>query len=194
LAENVRGGRSFHCTLQTGGPAINVALIPDSSENTIARVELRYSGEATPFQTLVEGEDEPPYRGADFFLGRDLDNDGYTDLLLLSSWGATGNHFYNVWRWTPSQHRFVFDTTLSAIASPSPVTGRPCVQTHTNSGDAGMSYESATLCLENSEWNRVADESQQRVESLGAFVRQKRERRGTSLVLTRVDTVRDSTP
>lgn len=192
MTENVRGGRSFRCTLHAGGPVIDVALVPDSSENRIGRVELRHPGETTPFQTLVEGEDEPPYRGADFFVGRDLDNDGYVDLLLLSTWGATGNNFFNVWRWTPSQEHFVFDTTLSALASPSPVPGRPCVQTRANAGDAGMSYEAATLCLENSKWIRVAAESQQRVEGLRAFIRQTRERRGTSLVVVRVDTVPDS--
>jgi len=192
--ENVRGGRSFRCTLHAGGPVINAALIPDSAENTIERVELRYSGETTPFQTLDEGEDEPPYRGAEFFVGRDLDDDGYLDLWLLNSWGVTGNKFYNVWRWSPDHRRFVFDTTLSAIASPVPVAGRACVRTHANSGDAGMSYEAATLCLENGQWIRVATESQHRVERLNAFVREQREWRGTSLVLTRVDTVRDSTP
>jgi hypothetical protein len=194
LTENVRTGRRYQCTLHTGGPVIEAALIADSAENTIARIELRHPGESKPFQTLTEGQDESPYRGADFFAGRDLDNDGYLDLLLLNSWGATGNTFYQVWRWSAKQQRFAFDSTLSSISSPSPIAGRPCVRTHTNAGDAGLSYEAATLCLEDGHWVRVASESQHRDTHLNAYLRETRERRGNAMAVIRLDTIRDSTP
>jgi hypothetical protein len=193
LTENVRAGRRYRCTLHAGGPVIEAALIADSAENRIALIELRHPGESTPFQTLSEGQEESPYRGADYFAGRDLDDDGYLDLLLLSSWGATGNKFYQVWRWSAKQQRFAFDSTLSGIASPSPISGRPCVRTHANAGDAGLSYEAATLCLVDGNWIRVSSESQHRDDHLNVYLRETRERRGDSMVFIRLDTIRDST-
>jgi hypothetical protein len=193
LTEDVRAGRRYRCTLHAGGPTIGVVLIADSAENTISRIELRHESDTVPFQTLTEGETESPYRGADFFTTRDLDNDGFSDLLLLSEWGATGNAFYHVWRWNPSAQRFVFDSTLSAMSRPTPLRGRACVSTRANGGRAGMIYDADTLCLEQGRWIRVAAESQQYDDRLKAFVRVVRTRRGDSLVLTRVDTVRDST-
>lgn len=132
--EDVRRGRNYRCVVHPGLPALKVALIADSSENRIVRIELRRTGDAAPFQTLTDDEDEAPYRGADVFAGRDLDNDGYLDLLLLNDWGVTGNRYYRVWRWTPARQEFVFDTTLSALSSPTPLPGRPCVQARANAG------------------------------------------------------------
>jgi hypothetical protein len=48
------------------------------------------------------------------------------------------------------------------------------------------------LYLENGNWSRITVESQRRDERLSTFVHELRERRGIALVLTRVDTVRDS--
>jgi hypothetical protein len=190
--QDVRAGRTFRCILHAGGPVLEVKLVADSAENKIVRLEIGRSNATTPFQTLTQGEDESPYRGAEFFAARDLDANGYLDLMLLSDWGVTGNSYYNVWRWNPASERFVFDSTLSTIASPTPVTGQPCVRTRANSGDAGMSYDSATLCLQHDRWIRTVIRTQRRDGRLNAFLRETRELRGDSLVLTRVDTVRDS--
>lgn len=190
--EDLRQGRRYRCVVHPGQAGLQVALIADSSENRITRIELRRVGAVVPFQTLTDEMEESPYRGAEFFAGRDLDNDGYLDLLLLSNWGVTGNRYYQVWRWTPTRQQFVFDSTLSDLASPTAVPGQPCVHARANFGDAGMSYEAVTVCLENGAWSRVSVESQRRDGRLSAFVHEIRERRGSSLVLTRVDTVRDS--
>ena len=193
LTENVRAGRTYDCVLRAGSSPLRVTLVADSAANTISRIELRRRSESSPFQTLTEAQVEPPYRGADFFSARDLDGDTYLDLLLLSEWGVTGNNFYHVWRWNSAAERFAFDSTLSAIASPTPVAGRPCVTTRSNGGRAGMIYTAATLCLERRKWVRVARDDQEWDERARAYVRTVREQRGDSLAVTRVDTVRDST-
>jgi hypothetical protein len=193
LTANVRGGRSYTCVLRPGQPALRVDLVGDSVANTISRIELRRGSDRTPFQTLTEGQTEPPYRGAEFFAARDLDADGYLDFLLLSEWGVTGNTFYRVWRWNAATSRFVFDSTLSVTAGPVPVGGRPCVRTRSTGGDAGRIYDAGMLCLERGRWIQVAHENQRRAERMGTYVRTVRERRGDSLAITRVDTVRDST-
>jgi hypothetical protein len=172
---------------------LRVDLVANPTANTISRIELRRGSERTPFQTLTEGQMEPPYRGAEFFAARDLDADGYLDLLLLSAWGVTGNTFYRVWRWNAAANRFVFDSTLSATAAPAPVAGRPCVTTRSTAGHAGRLYDAGTVCLERGRWIQVTGESQRWDELTGAHLRTVRERRGDSLAVTRVDTVRDST-
>lgn len=191
--ENVRGGRSYECVLRAHSPTIHVELVADTSANRIARIVLRRASETSPFQTLTEGQSEAPYRGADFFQGRDLDGDGYLDLLLLSEWGVTGNNYFHVWRWNAPANRFVFDSTLSAIANPTPLAGRPCVASRSTAGDAGRIYDAATLCFERGKWVQASSETQRWDERARAYVHAVRERRGDSVVVTRVDTVRDST-
>jgi hypothetical protein len=127
VTEDVRAGRTYSCVFAPGEPAVRVALIADSAENQISRIELRGVSDAPPIQTLTEGQTESPYRGADVFAARDLDHDGHLDLMLLSEWGATGNSFYHVWRWNAADRRFAFDSTLSALASLTPLPDRPCV-------------------------------------------------------------------
>jgi hypothetical protein len=190
--ENVRAGRTYDCVFATGEPVVYVALVADTSANAISRIELRRERESAPFQTLTEGAEEPPFRGATFFDARDFDADGHLDLMLLTSWGVTGNTNHNVWRWTAGD-RFVFDSTLSNLGSATPVDGRPCVAARSNGGHAGMIYARETVCLEQGRWVRTSLEDQRWEETLKAYVRETRERRGDSLVVTRVDTVRDTT-
>jgi hypothetical protein len=191
--ENVRAGRNYECVLRAQSPPIHVELVADTSANRISRIVLRRAFETSPFQTLTEGQSEAPYRGADFFLGRDLDGDGYLDLLLLSDWGVTGNNYYHVWRWNAPASRFVFDSALSAIASPTPVAGQPCVASRSTGGDAGRLYDAATLCFQHGKWLQTSSETQRWDRRARAYVHTVRERRGDSVVVTRVDTVRDST-
>jgi hypothetical protein len=82
---------------------------------------------------------------------------------------------------------------MSALASPTATPGRPCVTSKSNGGDAGNIYDTATLCRARDTWVQVAAEDQRWVGRLKAYLHTVRERRGDSLVVTRVDTVRDST-
>ena len=193
VVQNVRAGRNYTCVLHAGGDPVRVALIPDSAANIISRIELRRGDEATAFQTLTEGQTESPYRGAEVFSARDLDGDGYLDLLLLNSWGATGNAFYNVWRWNATLGYFAFDSTLSAVSDPKPVAGRPCVTSRSSGGGADAHYAETTLCLEQQRWVETAVENRDWLEDAHAYRRTVRERRSGSMVVTRVDTVRDTT-
>ena len=87
---------------------------------------------------LTQGADEPPYRGAEFFKATDFDNDGRLELALLTSWGATGNTQWNVWRQDAATGRFALDSALSELTSPEPIAGHPCVASHSVGGAAGM--------------------------------------------------------
>lgn len=193
LTENVRGGREYACTLGTDGPEIRVTLVADSAANLISSVSVQRDTASAPFQTLTEGQTEPPYRGAEVLTARDFDGDGYLDLMLLAGWGVTGNNSYNVWRWNASTEQFAFDSTLSSLTSPTLLPGRACVASRSTGGDAGGIYKAVTVCLERGAWAIVSAERQDWSPRLRAHIRSVLERRGDSLVVTRVDTIRAAT-
>jgi hypothetical protein len=191
LTENVRGGGVYSCMLNAKGPRLRVTMVIDTSQDLVSGIEVRRDSAAAPFQTLAEGQSESPYRGADYFVARDLDNDGYLDFMLLSNWGVTGNNTYNVWRWNVASSRFVFDSTLSTLTAPTPIANRACVNTRSTGGDAGAIYEAATLCLDGDKWNTMSAERQTLSEKLHAHIHTVLERSGDSLRVIRVDTMRD---
>jgi hypothetical protein len=51
---------------------------------------------------------EAPYRGSDWFRVEDMNFDGYDDVFVLTTWGATGNEAGCVWLYDPQSGRFEF--------------------------------------------------------------------------------------
>jgi hypothetical protein len=189
--EDVRAGRRYRCVLHAGDSAVRVDLVGDSATNMIDSIALRRD-DGTPIQTLAEGMEEPPYRGATLFRAVDFDNDGRLELEMLTSWGATGNELWNVWRQDPATGRFAIDSTLSALTSPEAIAGRPCVASHSVGGAAGMIYDSVTVCREGGRWVDTVVATSRPGPRPGVFLLTVRERRGDSLVVVRTDTVRDT--
>ena len=181
---------TYRCTLRSGEPPVMVSLVFDSAARTVDRLELRRQGDSIPFQVLGESQEETAPDGV-FPLGaRDFDADGRLELTLLSMWGATGNTLHHVWRWEPARRAFAYDSTISALASPVPIAGRPCVRSRQKGGHAGLIYGEVELCRERGRWVTAREESQDWDEPLGAYVKVRRERRGGALVVAGVDTVR----
>jgi hypothetical protein len=191
VTQDVRAGRRYRCVLHAGDAPVRVELLADSATNTIDSVSVRRE-DGTPIQMLTESADEPPYRGAEVFQAIDFDNDGRLDFALLSSWGATGNKRWNIWRQDTATNRFALDSTLSALWSPVPVAGRPCVSSHSVGGAAGMIYDSVTVCREGHRWVETAGATGRAGPRNGVFLHTILERRGDSLVAARTDTVRDT--
>jgi hypothetical protein len=193
ITEDVRAGRVYECASAGATPAFRAVLVGDPEANLITRVELFRAGQAAPWQVLAEGAGEPPYRGADVFAGRDLDADGDLDVMLLSGWGATGNQFYSVWRFDQDAGRFEYDSVLSALTSPAPVAGQPCVSGRSTGGAAGRIRTEVELCL--TARGRWAERRLVEFRPLGAgdaLLRVTRDS-GAGGVRTRTDTVPDST-
>jgi hypothetical protein len=85
-------------------PAYRVTPVLDSS-HIVDRLEISSAGRR--IQTLDECEviDSPP-KGETWLKSEDLNFDGYQDLLLLASWGATGNQSWCIWLFDAASSRF----------------------------------------------------------------------------------------
>ena len=148
---------------------------------------------ARPLQRLrrVAGDAEMPLpHFTDVVRAIDLDADGRRDLLVGRFWGATGNTGYDVWRFDPSTRRFAPDSALSTLVNPSPIAGRPCVSTYSNSSvaDDGMGI----YCLHAARWRLDSAETNTWLRDSHAIRHDVMARRGDSLVRVHSETRKDS--
>jgi hypothetical protein len=87
-------------------PAYRITPIFDAS-HIVDRLEIDRSGRRV--QTLDECEViESPPKGEAWLKTEDLNFDGYQDLLLLASWGATGNQSWCVWLFDAASSKFLY--------------------------------------------------------------------------------------
>jgi hypothetical protein len=146
-----------------------------------------------PLQRMrrVAGDAEMPLpHFTDVVRAIDLDADGWRDLLVGRFWGATGNTGYDVWRFDPSSRRFAPDSALSTLVNPSPIAGRPCVSTYSNSSvaDDGMGI----YCLHAARWRLDSAETHTWLRDSHVIRHDVMVRRGDSLVRVRTETRKDS--
>jgi hypothetical protein len=103
-----------------------------------------------PLQSLADCEwlgMETPYRGSDWFRAADMNFDGYADIFVLTSWGATGNETGCVWLFDPKSGRFEFSREFSELGT---YTLDPATKTITTRGHAGAdTIEAAKYMVEN---------------------------------------------
>jgi hypothetical protein len=129
------------CSLEqyTFRPSID----PDSG--AVSEIKVYRGAGAQLVQNLDECEvDEKPPKGEQAIKTEDLNFDGHPDVLLLSSWGATGNQSYCVWVFDPASGRFQYvpDFLLGAHLLDRK---SKTVLTWSNGGAAGGIYQRSTL-------------------------------------------------
>lgn len=122
----------FRCEIAPSLPPYRVVLTADTSGwRTGMHV---YAGDhARPPQSLDGETTESPTVGITILQARDLDGDGYRDLMLYD-WSGTGGIGHKVWRFRPARGVFVADSVASAMNGISPVPGEPCVTEGTGRG------------------------------------------------------------
>jgi hypothetical protein len=110
-------------------PAFRVAVFGDSVSGHDSIVFTPDTARATPTQTtaLNDDFDAPDPRATDALRMFDLDADGYADLLVGKSWGATGNADYALWMFDSRTLRFVVDSSMPNTPFANTVPGRPCI-------------------------------------------------------------------
>ena len=156
--EDIRGNPAFRCVLRRGQPPVRMVLRADVLFNVAVDVQVFGSRSSTrPVQVLVlDDANASPPRGYPFFVGTDLNGDGWMDLKVLRMSGSSWNELADVFLYSPSSRRFVMDTVLSRLGAPTPIAGRPCVRSVWNMG--GGQDGSAELCWRGGRWVWVRQE------------------------------------
>jgi hypothetical protein len=124
---------------------------PEGNPQSTIHDVLVFRGKSNePVQSLADCEwlgMETPYRGSDWFRVQDINFDGYADIFVLTSWGATGNETGCVWLFNPKSGRFEFSREFSELGT---YTLDPATKTITTRGHAGAdTIEAAKYVVEN---------------------------------------------
>ncbi|MDB4906237.1 MAG: hypothetical protein JWO05_1021 [Gemmatimonadetes bacterium] len=127
-------GVEYRCVVNDSLPPFRILAIGDGVWSMDSLRIISSTAGAAATQSIPLGADfEPPSPDEQRFLQvQDLDADGYADLLVGKSWGATGNTDYALWMFDPSSRRFVTDTSLATVPFTHVVAGQPCIWTSWN--------------------------------------------------------------
>jgi hypothetical protein len=172
-------GQSNHFTglVHSSLPPFDFRVHVDSKHEGLAagfsaidRIEIRSAGRQV--QTInFAGEDTPivvgPWRESISL--RDVDCDGYKDLLVRISLGAHGDAWYSLHRFDKASGVFVANPQFSGLPLQKVDCHNKLITTYVNSGAAGCVYESGTYRWVDGELLPVRIESQEVTE--GGFNR-----------------------
>lgn len=128
ITEDLSQGASFTFQIVPDLPEFTFKVIPEVQEpdsegnpqSTIHDVQVFRGKSSEPLQSLADCEwlgMETPYRGSHWFRVEDMNFDGYADVFVLTSWGATGNETGCVWLFNPKSGRFEFSKEFSELGT-----------------------------------------------------------------------------
>jgi hypothetical protein len=184
-------GAEYRCVID---PTLTLRLVlaGDTTAPRLDSIRVLTDTGGRQIQLLRLGSevDMPMPYTLDVLRALDLDADGDRDLLLGTTWGATGNTGYAVWRFDAASRRFVGDSVLSTLTNLRPVPGRPCVFT-SNKGSA-VDGGSGLYCLHDGRWLLDSAETTTSDRDAHTIVHERLARRGDSLVLLDRSTRPDS--
>jgi hypothetical protein len=157
ITEDLSHGATFTKKIAPDLPEFTFKVIPEvkepnetNAQSTIHDVQVFRGKSSEPFQSLTGCEwlgMEAPYRDSDWFRVEDMNFDGYADIFVMTSWGATGNESGCVWLFNPNTGRFEFSKEFSDLGS---YTLDPATKTITTRGHAGANaIEAAKYAVEN---------------------------------------------
>jgi hypothetical protein len=186
-------GAAYRCIVRATLPPVRLVIVGDTAAEWLDSLVIAPDSTGAPArQVLLLDSTLPPPWSANAVQMVDLDADGYNDLLVGDSWGATGNTRYQVWRFNSLMGRFVEDRELSEVFNPSPVPGTGCVHTHSNTSFADG--ESALLCRRDGHWTTDSIETSTWNRQEHVIVHEIRIRKGGSLIVVKRTIRPDSTP
>ena len=153
---------------------VHVENNPDArAEGFVAidRIEVRSAGRY--LQTIrFEGEDIPTVQGpwAESVSLRDVDCDGYKDLLVRTSVGIHGDAWYHLYRFNQARRLFVAYPSFDILPLQKVDCRNKSITTYVNSGAAGCLYERGTYRWVSGELLPARIESQELADD-GGFTR-----------------------
>jgi hypothetical protein len=158
ITEDLSQGATFTQKVAPDLPEFTFKVIPavqkpdeaGNPQSTIHDVQVFRGKSGESLQSLTGCEwlgMEAPYSGSDWFRVEDINFDGYSDIFVMTSWGATGNEGGCVWLFNPKTGRFEFSKEFSDLGS---YTLDPTTKTITTRGHAGAdAIEAAKYTVEN---------------------------------------------
>jgi hypothetical protein len=189
----VRRGREYRCVVNGSLPAFRVAVLGDSISGPDSIVFTPDAPRARPTQTiaLTADFDAPGPHATDALRMLDLDTDGFADLLVGKSWGATGNTVYAVWMFDSRTRRFVVDSSMPNTPFAKMVPGRPCVWSKWNT--SAYDDSNAMYCRRDGRWilDSVVDHTNDRKNKV--VIERFYSRRGDSMVVVKTAVRPDTT-
>jgi hypothetical protein len=187
-----RQRREYRCVVNAALPAFRVAVFGDSLLGLDSIVFTPDSARATPTQTITLNDDfeAPDPRATDALRVVDLDADGYGDLLVGKSWGATGNTDYALWMFDSRARRFVVDSSMPSIPFANTVPGRPCTWSSWNT--SAYDDNNAMYCRRDGRWILDSAVEHKRDRTNNRLIETFSARRGDSMVVTKTITRSDT--
>ena len=128
ITEDLSLGATFRFKIAPDLPEFTFKVIPEvqkpdpagNPQSTIRDVQVFRGRSSEPLQSLANCEwlgMEAPYRDSDWFRVSDMNFDGYADVFVLTTWGATGNEGGCVWLFEPKTGRFEFSKEFSELGT-----------------------------------------------------------------------------
>jgi len=182
----VSADTTYAVTVHRTLPPYYVTLLHDVESGAVTRILITRGDEEDPLQTFAEfPEPEPAPGGRDDFGAVDFNFDGYLDLKLLATWGATGNRTYLCWLFDRKTRTFSFEPSLLDLGNPTPDPTKKTIATRSTGGMAGQVYTEGTYAWRGGAIALIRRERQEWNEARKAFDRFTEERRNDSMVVVR---------
>ena|SRR5437764_9058082 len=160
ITEDLSHGASFKFKIAPDLPEFTFKVIPEPQDpdeygnphTTVREVQVFRGDSKEPMQSLegCEFSDmEAPPKSSDWFRAEDINFDGYSDIFVMTMWGATGNQFGCVWLYDPESGRFEFSKDFSELGGFVLDRATKTITTHGNGGMAGTVFRATKYVVEN---------------------------------------------
>ena len=196
IFEDLSDGKTFTFTITPGLPAFTFKLIPlqrpadefGNAQSTIQDIQVFRADSDKLLQHLTgcdTTEMQPPPRNGKWFRTDDFNFDGYQDVYLMTTSGATGNQYGCVWLYDPSTGRFEYSEGFSKLSRAWLVPATKTLFTFDRGGMAGLVHTAERYAVENNHPVLIWSETQDWNASTRQLHCIVRERRGAEMAVTR---------
>lgn len=148
-----------------------------------------FTGDSTqPLQTLSDDCEmaETPLKPDDansWFMAEDLNFDGYSDILMRTFQGATGNEGYCVWLFDPKARKFEFSKAFSDVLGNYRIDAKAKTIVTSSNGSA-FTFSTQTYAVRDGEPALILDERQEQVAGKCPYHWVRREEKDGAMVVT----------
>jgi hypothetical protein len=195
ITQDLSFGANFVVSVAPNLPKFTFRIIPEvqgndqfgNAQSIVRDIEV-FSGDSdVPMQHLTGCEwvgMEPPPRGEEWFRAVDFNFDGYQDIYVLTSWGATGNNQGCIWLYNPASRHFDYSPEFSDLGTFTLDRPSKTIITWSNGGMAGGVHNADKYKVQNNRPVLIYSERQVWDEAKKQFHCMVAELRGHDMVTT----------